>query len=204
MLARQLLADPEYPNKVKEGRVSEVVWCDRNNVCLRRLLMNMPVRCHRNPRMGQESRRGRRAAPARPRPPGARRAGGARADRIAAADDSGQQGHRQGSGEEERKGCRMTGLTPGTFGLAVLADDDRVSHAIVRPDGQALDIPGEFPASQGIYGDWERSSDRLLQLSEPPVIAPPFLVARRLRGPVGDGSIVGRMVPQPLVATPRA
>lgn len=58
MLARQLLADPEYPNKVKEGRVSEVVWCDRNNVCLRRLLMNMPVRCHRNPRMGQESRRG--------------------------------------------------------------------------------------------------------------------------------------------------
>ncbi|MGY1813980.1 bifunctional 3-(3-hydroxy-phenyl)propionate/3-hydroxycinnamic acid hydroxylase [Blastococcus sp. SYSU D00820] len=34
---------------------------------------------------------------------------------------------------------------------------------------------------------------------EPPLIAPPVLTAGWLRGPVGDGSIVGRMVPQPVV-----
>jgi len=34
---------------------------------------------------------------------------------------------------------------------------------------------------------------------EPPLIAPPVLAAGWLRGPVGDDSIVGRMVPQPIV-----
>jgi 3-(3-hydroxy-phenyl)propionate hydroxylase len=33
---------------------------------------------------------------------------------------------------------------------------------------------------------------------EPPLIAPPVLEAGWLRGPVGDASIVGRMVPQPI------
>jgi 2,4-dienoyl-CoA reductase-like NADH-dependent reductase (Old Yellow Enzyme family) len=65
MLARQLLADPEYANKVRDGRVDEIVWCDRSNECLRRLLLNFPVRCHRNPRMGREGRTGRGVPPAR-------------------------------------------------------------------------------------------------------------------------------------------
>ncbi|MEN0136340.1 MAG: bifunctional 3-(3-hydroxy-phenyl)propionate/3-hydroxycinnamic acid hydroxylase [Rhodococcus sp. (in: high G+C Gram-positive bacteria)] len=39
--------------------------------------------------------------------------------------------------------------------------------------------------------------------SEPPLIAPPFLVAGWLRGPIGDASIVGRMVPQPEVGNTR-
>lgn len=34
---------------------------------------------------------------------------------------------------------------------------------------------------------------------EPPLIAPPILEAGWLRGPLGDASIVGRMVPQPVV-----
>ncbi|MGD9798640.1 MAG: monooxygenase, partial [Acidimicrobiia bacterium] len=34
---------------------------------------------------------------------------------------------------------------------------------------------------------------------EPPLIAPPVLTAGWLRGPLGDASIVGRMVPQPVV-----
>ncbi|WP_051300535.1 hypothetical protein [Actinomadura rifamycini] len=33
---------------------------------------------------------------------------------------------------------------------------------------------------------------------EPPLIAPPVLAAGRLRGPVGDASAVGRMIPQPV------
>jgi 2,4-dienoyl-CoA reductase (NADPH2) len=56
MLARQLLADPQYPNKVRDGHAGDVTWCVRDNACMRRLLLNMPVRCHENPRMGRESR----------------------------------------------------------------------------------------------------------------------------------------------------
>lgn len=38
---------------------------------------------------------------------------------------------------------------------------------------------------------------------EPPVMAPPFLVGGWLRGPVGEDSVVGKMIPQPRVASPR-
>lgn len=55
MLARQLLADPDYPRKVLEGRLDEIVWCDHGNACLRRLMTNVPVHCHKNPEMGRES-----------------------------------------------------------------------------------------------------------------------------------------------------
>jgi 2,4-dienoyl-CoA reductase-like NADH-dependent reductase (Old Yellow Enzyme family) len=54
MLARQLLADPDYPAKVVEGRTSDIVWCDHANSCLRRLVLNVPVACHKNPEMGHE------------------------------------------------------------------------------------------------------------------------------------------------------
>lgn len=55
MLARQLLADPDFPRKVLEGREDQVVWCDHNNSCLRRLILNVPVRCAKNPAMGREA-----------------------------------------------------------------------------------------------------------------------------------------------------
>ncbi|WP_406430202.1 NADH:flavin oxidoreductase [Streptomyces sp. NBC_01589] len=54
MLARQILADPDYALKVVEGRTSEIVWCDHANSCLRRLVLNIPVACHKNPEMGRE------------------------------------------------------------------------------------------------------------------------------------------------------
>jgi 2,4-dienoyl-CoA reductase (NADPH2) len=54
MLARQLLVDPDYAVKVIEGRTSEIVWCDHANSCLRRLVLNIPVACHKNPEMGRE------------------------------------------------------------------------------------------------------------------------------------------------------
>ncbi|MEP9317762.1 NADH:flavin oxidoreductase [Pseudomonas sp. LABIM340] len=54
MLARQMLADPDYAVKVLEGRDSEIVWCDHSNSCLRRLILNAPVACHKNPEMGRE------------------------------------------------------------------------------------------------------------------------------------------------------
>lgn len=61
MLARQLLADPDYPNKVMEGRESEIVWCDHSNSCMRRLILQVPVQCHKNPEMGREDPSSRRS-----------------------------------------------------------------------------------------------------------------------------------------------
>ncbi|MHC6220666.1 NADH:flavin oxidoreductase [Arthrobacter sp. MMS24-S77] len=55
MLARQLLADPDFPNKVLQGRQNEITWCDHDNSCLRRLILNVPVRCRKNETMGREA-----------------------------------------------------------------------------------------------------------------------------------------------------
>lgn len=57
MLARPLLADPDYARKVGERRSQEIVRCDRTNLCMRRMILGMPVRCAANPNMGRESRR---------------------------------------------------------------------------------------------------------------------------------------------------
>lgn len=56
MLARPLLADPGYAQKAVAGRSADIVRCDRDNLCMRRLVMNMPIRCSVNPVMGRESR----------------------------------------------------------------------------------------------------------------------------------------------------
>jgi 2,4-dienoyl-CoA reductase (NADPH2) len=56
MLARAFLADPEYARKAIAGRPVDIVRCDRDNRCMRRLVMNMPIRCSVNPAMGRESR----------------------------------------------------------------------------------------------------------------------------------------------------
>jgi 2,4-dienoyl-CoA reductase-like NADH-dependent reductase (Old Yellow Enzyme family) len=54
MLARQFLADADYAVKVLEKRERDIVWCDHANSCLRRLILNVPVACHKNPGMGRE------------------------------------------------------------------------------------------------------------------------------------------------------
>lgn len=61
MLARPLLADPNYVNKLQQGKLEEIIRCDRQNYCIRRLAFNMPVRCSANPEMGREARAGKSA-----------------------------------------------------------------------------------------------------------------------------------------------
>ena len=63
MLARQMLADPDYASKVLEGREHEIVWCDHANSCLRGLILNAPVTCHKNREMGQEDPSAQRPKP---------------------------------------------------------------------------------------------------------------------------------------------
>ncbi|MBN2026331.1 MAG: NADH:flavin oxidoreductase [Actinobacteria bacterium] len=52
---RALIADPEWPNKVREGRVKDIVKCTRClKGCIGRFLIGLPSRCLVNPEMGQE------------------------------------------------------------------------------------------------------------------------------------------------------
>ncbi len=53
-LGRALIADPEWTNKVREGRVKDIVKCLRCNKCLQRFFLSLPCRCMVNPEMGQE------------------------------------------------------------------------------------------------------------------------------------------------------
>jgi len=54
-MARQLIADPETPRKLLEGRASEVRACIAcNDGCLHAVAQEKPIRCVQNPAAGQE------------------------------------------------------------------------------------------------------------------------------------------------------
>jgi hypothetical protein len=52
---RQQIADPEWANKVKEGRIGDIMRCTRCNLgCVTRFPLGLPVRCLVNPEAGYE------------------------------------------------------------------------------------------------------------------------------------------------------
>jgi 2,4-dienoyl-CoA reductase-like NADH-dependent reductase (Old Yellow Enzyme family) len=54
-IGRQLLADPYWPNKVREGREADVVECDScNAMCTGHQRTGKPIECVVNPDLGQE------------------------------------------------------------------------------------------------------------------------------------------------------
>ena len=53
-MARQLLADPDWPNKVRDGRSKEIVKCTRCNTCWNHLWRPQALRCSQNPNLGRE------------------------------------------------------------------------------------------------------------------------------------------------------
>lgn len=54
-MARQLIADPELPNKVREGRLGEVRPCIAcNDACIAQIVQQKPIRCVSNPAAGRE------------------------------------------------------------------------------------------------------------------------------------------------------
>ncbi|MBI5591641.1 MAG: NADH:flavin oxidoreductase [Deltaproteobacteria bacterium] len=53
-MARQLFIDPEYCNKVMEGRTDEINICKRCNICLMRCLSGITPECPQNPWLGRE------------------------------------------------------------------------------------------------------------------------------------------------------
>ncbi|MDP2917849.1 MAG: NADH:flavin oxidoreductase [Dehalococcoidia bacterium] len=53
-MGRQLIADPEWPNKVREGRIKDIVRCQREFACLASLYREGGIRCIMNPNVGRE------------------------------------------------------------------------------------------------------------------------------------------------------
>ncbi|MBI5576338.1 MAG: NADH:flavin oxidoreductase [Deltaproteobacteria bacterium] len=54
-LGRQLIADPEWTNKVRSGKVSAITRCSRCNIgCYARIFGGLRIKCVRNPESGLE------------------------------------------------------------------------------------------------------------------------------------------------------
>lgn len=53
-MGRQLMADPDWANKVKEGRVNDIRRCKRDSTCLLWLYTEGQARCIVNPNLGRE------------------------------------------------------------------------------------------------------------------------------------------------------
>jgi len=53
-LCRALIADPEWPNKVRNGRQDEINRCIRCNTCIKSLWQLLGTRCAVNPTVGKE------------------------------------------------------------------------------------------------------------------------------------------------------
>jgi 2,4-dienoyl-CoA reductase-like NADH-dependent reductase (Old Yellow Enzyme family)/thioredoxin reductase len=54
LLARQLFADPEWPQKVREGRLKDIRRCVAANYCWRQVVSSRRVQCVYNPTVGRE------------------------------------------------------------------------------------------------------------------------------------------------------
>jgi mycofactocin system FadH/OYE family oxidoreductase 2 len=58
-MTRAQIADPEFANKVREGREDEIVHCIRaNQGCIGRVFKGLPISCTVNPSAGREGRLG--------------------------------------------------------------------------------------------------------------------------------------------------
>lgn len=54
VMARELIADPEYPRKAFEGRVDEIRRCIGCGECIHAVLNGLPIVCIYNPEIGRE------------------------------------------------------------------------------------------------------------------------------------------------------
>ena len=53
-LGRQLMTDPEYPNKVMGGSLDEIIRCSKCSKCIYRCISGVPPACPQNPELGRE------------------------------------------------------------------------------------------------------------------------------------------------------
>jgi 2,4-dienoyl-CoA reductase (NADPH2) len=53
-MCRPMIADPELPQKVREGREDEIIPCIACNICFSRLYYHQPIMCSVRPNLGHE------------------------------------------------------------------------------------------------------------------------------------------------------
>ncbi|MEO0272092.1 MAG: FAD-dependent oxidoreductase [candidate division WOR-3 bacterium] len=53
-LVRPLICDPDLPDKIKENKIEEISMCVRDNFCVSRMQMGVPISCAQNPDTGRE------------------------------------------------------------------------------------------------------------------------------------------------------
>ena len=53
-MCRPMIADPELPQKVREGREDEIIPCIACNICFSRLYYHQPIMCSVRPSLGHE------------------------------------------------------------------------------------------------------------------------------------------------------
>lgn len=53
-MCRPMIADPEFPTKVRQGREKEIIPCIACNVCFSRLYYHQPIMCSVRPNLGHE------------------------------------------------------------------------------------------------------------------------------------------------------
>ncbi|HBL22922.1 MAG TPA: NADH oxidase [Deltaproteobacteria bacterium] len=54
-MCRPMIADPEFPNKMRQGREKEIVPCIACNACFSRLYYHQPIMCSVRPNLGHEA-----------------------------------------------------------------------------------------------------------------------------------------------------
>ena len=84
-----------------------------------------------------------------------------------------------------------TGLAVGTFGIARLDDGRRRFAAIVRANGEIVDVSVPFPNIMAIYEDWPRSFDTLVNLEATSVALDRAFANHRACAPVERPQIFG-------------
>lgn len=55
----------------------------------------------------------------------------------------------------------ITGLRPDTFGIARLEESGRTFYAVIRPEGDVIDISEKYPTTDSIYAQWDRTFEDL-------------------------------------------
>lgn len=53
-MCRPMIADPEFPNKIRQGRENEIIPCIACNLCFSRLYYHQPIMCSVRPNLGHE------------------------------------------------------------------------------------------------------------------------------------------------------
>ena len=114
-MTRAQIADPEFANKVREGREDDIVHCIRGNQgCIGRVFKGLPIACTVNPGAGRERRFG----------PGTLVAGG---DARAMARRRGRPGGDEGGGRA--RGARPRGHARRAGGAARRSGEPDPAHA---------------------------------------------------------------------------